>query len=118
MKQAVQEVGISHGADLQIDLSHFSEDEPLFAYVDDTGDGVEPISGLEVHGRMVINGQPTFMWLDGPRDCILLKVNAEGKKESRVLMRSLGICEFCLEIYHVKPDGSTEVIYQDEYCFK
>ncbi len=94
MKHAVQEVDITHGADLQIDLSHFSEDEPIFAYVDDTGDGVEPISGLEVHGRIAINDQPAFMWLDGPRDCILLKVNAQGKKENSVLMRSLGVGEF------------------------
>lgn len=118
MKKAVQEIGITHGADLQIELSYFSEDEPIFAYVDDTGDGVEPISGLEFHGRMVIDDLPDFMWLNGPRDCILLKVNPDGKKERRVQMRSLGVGEFCLEIYHIKPDRTAEVIYQNEYCFK
>ena len=118
MKQAVQEISITHGADLQIDLSHFKEPNPVFGYVDDTGDGVEPISGLELHGRMVINDQPDFMWLQGSRDCILLKVNADGEKERRVLMRSMGVGEFCLEVYHIKPDGTTEVIHQADYCFK
>ena len=118
MKRIVREISIKHGADLEIDLSFFPEEEPVFAYVDDTGDGAEPLFGLEIAGRIVIQGQPDYLWLDGDRDCTLLRVNSQGRGEGRAVLRSLGIGEFCLQIYHIKPDQTAELIHQWDYVFK
>ena len=118
MKQIVREISITHGADLEIDLSTFSESDPVFAYVDDTGHGVMPLSGLDVEGRMTIPDQPDFMWLKGDRDCVVLKANEQGRKEGRAVLRSLGIGEFCLEVYHVCPDQTVDLIHRCDYIFK
>ena len=118
MKRIVREVSIRHGADLEIDLEAFSEREPIFAYVDDTGDGAKPLFGLDYEGRMVIRDQPDYLWLEGARDCTLFKVNEQGRRERRAVLRGLGIGEFCLEIYHVKPDQKIELIHKWNYTFK
>ena len=116
--QAVRLVSISHGADIEIDLSAFLEAEPVFAYVDDVGAGAEVLGGLEISGRMTVEGQPRYMWLDGPRDCVLLKATADGVQERRAAFRSLGVGEFCLEVYHVRPDTSVELVGKGDFCLK
>jgi hypothetical protein len=118
MNTRVQLVSISEGADFEIDLSAFPEAEPVFAYVDDVGSGVEELRGLVLDGRMTIHDQPSFMWLKGSRDCVLLRATTEGIRERRASFRSLGVGEFCLEIYHVRPDRSVELLRQDDFCFK
>ena len=116
--QPVRLVSITHGADFEIDLSVFPEAEPVFAYTDDVGAGIKLLSGLEFAGQMTVQGQPQYMWLDGPRDCLLLKATPEGVQERRASFRSLGVGEFCLEVYHVQPDMSVELLRKDDFCFK
>ncbi len=118
MNPAVQLVSIRHGAEFEIDLSAFPESEPVFAYVDDMGSGVALNLGLDTAGHVTIEDQPEYMWLKGPRNCTVLKTNAEGKREGRVRFLSLGADEFCLEIYHLRPDESIELLYREDYCFK
>lgn len=117
--QSVRLVGIScRGVDIEIDLSAFPEAGPVFAYADELGGRIEVLGGLEVAGRMTIEGQPPYMWLHGPRDCVLLKANADGARERRGAFRSRGVGEFCLEVYHVRPDLSVELIGRGDFCFK
>ncbi len=116
--QPVRLVSITNGADFEADLSAFAEAAPVFAYVDDRGSRVEVLSGLDVAGRITVPDQPEYMWLKGPRDCVLLKATPEGVRAGRVAFRSLGVGEFCLEIYHVRPDMSIELLRQDDFCFK
>jgi predicted TIM-barrel enzyme len=118
MTYPVRLVSISQGADFELDLSAFSEAEPVFAYVDDVGAGVEVLRGLVVDGRMTIQNRPPFMWLQGPRDCVLLKASAEGRRDRRGSFRSLGVGEFCLEVYYVRPDKSVVLLHKDDFCFK
>lgn len=118
MSNPVRLVSISRGAEFEVDLSAFSEAEPVFAYVDDVKAGVEVLHGLVVDGRMMIQDRPRFMWLEGPRDCVVLKPNAEGMRDRRTSFRSLGVGEFCLEVYHVRPDQSVVLLHKDEFCFK
>lgn len=114
----VRLVAISKGADFEIDLSRFTEAEPAFAYVDDLGTSVLILHGLAVDGRITISDRPAFMWLKGPRDCVLMRPTAEGTKDGRVSFRSLGVGEFCVEIYLVRPDGSVELLHENDFCFK
>lgn len=116
--QAVRLVSITHGADIEIDVSVFPETEPVFAYVDDVGSGVKIMGGLEVIGRLTVEGQPPYMWLNDPRDCVLLKATPDGVRARRAAFRSLGVGEFCLELYHVRPDSSVELVGQGDFCFK
>ena len=118
MNPAVKLVSISQGAEFDIDLSAFPGAEPVFAYVDDLGSEVLPMFGLDIAGRMTIEDQPEYMWLNGPRNCVLLKTNAEGRRDRRVRLCSLGAGEFCLEIYHIRPDQSIELLYREDFCFK
>jgi hypothetical protein len=118
LNQPVRLVSITDGADFEIDLSAFPEAEPVFAYTDDGGAGVKVLSGLEVTGRLTVPDQPAYMWLNGPRDCVLLKATPEGVRERRASFRSLGVGEFCLEVYHVRPDMSVALLRQDDFCFK
>jgi hypothetical protein len=118
MNAAVRLRSITNGAEYEIDLSVFAEDNPRFAYVDDVGCKVLPQAGLDVVGSITIYNQPPFMWLAGPRDCMLLFVNAEGKQAGRVAFRSLATGEFCLEIYHVQPDGNATLLCRGDFCFK
>lgn len=118
MNNAVRFVSVAQGACFEIDLSAFPEPEPLFACVDDIGGEVKPLFGLVAAGRMIIVDQPPFMWLQGARDCVLLKTNAQGRQENRVSFLFLSVGEFCLEIYHVRPDGSVELLYKNGFCFK
>jgi hypothetical protein len=119
MSDLVRVVSTSEGGvGFEIDLSAFLEPEPLFGYVDDVGGGIKPLFGLVVAGRMIIADQPPFMWLEGSRDCVLLKTSAQGKQENRVSFLFLSVGEFCLEIYHISPDGSVELLYKNDCCFK
>ena len=118
MGSPVRLVSITQGADFEIDLSAFPEPEPLFAFVDDVEAGVKILQGLETAGTMTIPDQPWYMWLNGPRNCLLLKPTPEGAQEGRVSFRALGVGEFCLEIYHVRPDHSVQLLHQDDFCFK
>jgi hypothetical protein len=111
----IQLVSISKGAEFSLDLSAFPEAEPEFAYVDDVKCKVEPLSGLVAQGRIKIEGRPPFMWLEGTRDCVLLKALGGAKTASFL---SLAVGEFCLEVYHVRPDGDVDLLYQDDFCFK
>lgn len=99
-------------------MSVFPEAEPLFAYVDDVAGGVEPLRGLVLAGRLTILDQSPFMWLHGPRDCVLLKTSAAGRQAGQVAFRSLSVGEFCLEIYHVRPDTSVALLHRADFCFK
>jgi hypothetical protein len=118
MNSPVQVVGISEGTGFEIDLSAFLEPEPLFAYVDDVGSRIKPFFGLVVAGRILIDDQPPFMWLEGSRNCVLLKTSMQGRQENRVLFLLLSVGEFCFEIYHISPDGSAELLYKNDCCFK
>lgn len=118
MSSPIRLVSISQGADFEVDLSASPEPEPVFAYVDDVGCSVEPLSGLVAEGRMTIEGQPPFMWLQGARTCVLLKAKAARGGGNLVSFRSLGVGEFCVEIYHVRPEGGVELLHQDHFCFK
>jgi len=110
---------ISRGAEFEINLAAFPEAEPLFAYVDDVGCGVEPLEGLVVDGVIAIAGQPPYMWLKGLRNCVLLKAPADRREGTRAAFRSLGVGEFCLEIYHVLPnEGGAELLHRDDFIFK
>jgi hypothetical protein len=115
---SIRLVSISPGADFEIDLSAFPESEPVFAYVDDVGCHVDPLSGLVIDGRMTIENQPPFMWLNGARNCVLLKASVECRQGLIALFRSLAVGEFCLEIYHVYPDKGVELLHRDDFCFK
>jgi hypothetical protein len=114
----VRLVAISKGADFEIDLSRFAEAETAFAYVDDVGSSVEILHGLAVDGRMSIPDRGPFMWLDGPRDCVLMRPTEQGRKDGRVSFRSHGLGEFCVEIYLVRPNGSVELLHENDFCFK
>ena len=116
--ERVRLVSISSGADFLINLSLCAEASPAFAYVDDVGCGVQILHGLSLDGRITIPDRPRFMWLDGPRDCVLLRPTEEGMKGGTVSFRSLGVGEFCVEIYLVRPDGSTELLHENDFCFK
>jgi hypothetical protein len=118
MNNSVRLVSISEGADFEIDLSAFLEPEPLFAYVDDVGSLVAPRFGLVVAGRIRIDDQAPFRWLHGTRDCVLLKASMKGRQAGRMSFLSLGVGEFCLEIYHICPDRSVELLYKHDFCFK
>ncbi len=111
-------ISITQGADFEIDLSAFSEKEPVFAYVDDGRCLVKPLSGLVIDGRLKLENQPPFMWLEGTRDCVLLKASLECRQGNIASFRSLEVGEFCLEIYHVRPDNSVKLLHQDDFCFK
>jgi hypothetical protein len=111
-------VRIINTFDFEIDLSAFLEPEPLFAYVDDVGSRIEPRFGLVVAGSIGIDDQPPFMWLEGPRDCILLKTSVQGRQEGHVSFFSPAVGEFCVEIYHLRPDRSAEVLYKNGFCLK
>lgn len=115
---SVQLVSITRGAEISLNLSAFPEAEPVFAYADDVGTRIEVLSGLEVTGRMIIEGQPPYKWLDGPRDSVLLKATPAGVREGRAVFRSLGVGEFCLEVYHVRPDMRVELLGKGDFCFK
>jgi len=91
MNNPVRLVSSSKGPSFEIDLSAFLEPEPLFAYVDDVGSRIEPLFGLVVAERMIINDQPPFMWLTGPRDSVLLKANAQGRQAGRVSFLFLSV---------------------------
>lgn len=119
MSGPVRLIGTRQGAEFEIDLTAISEPEPVFAYVDDAGSRVAPLSGLVVDGRMILEGQPAFMWLKGPRDCVLLRATTDGGARSeRASFRALGVGEFCVEIYHVRRDGRVTLLHQNDFCFK
>lgn len=118
MNDAVRLVNISRGAVFEIDLSRFAESEPAFAYVDDVRGGLDELRGLVTDGRITVADRPAFMWLQGPRDCVRLRVTPEGAREGRVSFRSKSVGEFCLEIYRLRPDGGAELVHQNDFCFK
>jgi len=118
MKAPIRLISITHGADYELDLTSFEEAEPQFAYVDDVGSDVRVLSGLMETGRITIENQPDYLWLTGPRDCVVLRASRDCRDGDEALLRSLGIGEFCLEIYHLRPDGKPNLLRQDEFCFK
>mgnify|MGYP001805047964 CR=1 FL=1 len=118
MKSPVQLLSITHGADYEIDLSAFPEPEPVFAYCDDVGSMVKIHSGLVEAGKRTIKDQPDYMWLEGPRECLLLKASLESRDGDKAKFRSLGIGEFCLEIYHIDQNKIPSLLRQDDFCFK
>ena len=113
----VRLVSISKGAEFAIDLSRFEADT-AFAYVDDSVSDVLILHGLAVDGRITIPDRPDFMWLKGPRDCVLLRPTAEARKDGRASFRSLSTGEFCVEIYAVRAGGSVEHLHENDFCFK
>jgi hypothetical protein len=110
----VRLVSITRGADFEIDLTGFPDPTPAFGYVDDYKCPVEVLQNLSIDGNITIENRPDFMWLQGPRECVLLR-SIGGKMAS---FRSLAVGEFCVEIYYVRPDGSAELIHQNDFCFK
>ena len=111
----VKLVSITRGADFEIDVSRFAM-PAAFACVDDAVQGaVKVLEGLEVVGRITIADRGRFMWLDGPRDCVLMRALPGATKAS---FRSLGIGEFCVEIYYVPETGSPELLIEADFCFK
>lgn len=122
MNKSVRLIDTSEGADFEIDLSYFPEPEPIFAYVDDLECSVMPLSGLVISGSMTIENQPNFMWLEGVRNCVILKTckQQDGAESIQkfVSLRSLSVGEFCLEVYHVRPDCTVNLLYQNDFVFK
>lgn len=115
---ALRLVGITRGAEFDVDLAAFPEAEPVFAYVDDCGDDVLPLRNLALAGTMTIEDQAPYLWLEGPRRCVLLKASAAGREGRVASFRSRAVGEFCMEIYHVRPDGTVALLFQDDFCFK
>ena len=93
----------------------FSEAQTLLAYCDDVGAEVDDLRGLRVVGRARIKAPP-FMWLGDERDAVLLQVDAT--VEGGVSFRSRGVGEFCVEVYHARPDGTYVAIERDDFCLK
>ncbi len=114
MDQRVRLVSIAHGADFEIELAGFADPTPTFGYVDDDNSRVKVLQNLSIDGTITIEDRPDFMWLQGPRECVRLRATG-GKTAS---FRSLTVGEFCVEIYYVRPDGSAELIHQNDFCFK
>lgn len=110
----VRLVSITHGADFEIDLAAFPDPRPAFGYVDDTDGSVEVLQNLSVDGTVTIDHRPDFMWLRGPRACVQLRATG-GTAAS---FRALAVGEFCVEIYYLRPDGSVELVHQNDFCFK
>jgi hypothetical protein len=110
----VRLVSITHGAEFEIDLTGFTDPTPAFGYVDDYKGSVKVLQNLSIDGNITTEDRPAFMWLQGPRECVLLRATG-GEKAS---FRSLTVGEFCVEIYYVRPDGSAELIHQNDFCFK
>jgi hypothetical protein len=108
--------GRSHG-EYVIDLSGFSEVEPVFAYADDAHNGnrVGELRGLAVVGQMTVDGQH---WWEGPRNCVLLKTTPEGARERRATFCTLSDGEFNVEVYYVRPDMTVELIHVDDFIRK
>ncbi len=117
-RRATRLVGITRGVEVEVDLGAFGEPAPTFACVDDTGAGVEALHGIEVVGRITVEGQPPYLWLQGPRDCVLLRATAEGVRAKRGAFRARAVGEFCLEVYRVRPDRGVELLGRGEFCFK
>jgi len=111
-------LGIEHGAEFEIDLAPFPEENPMFAYVDDVGSKLQILGGFVTEGRLKISNRPSFAWLSGDRDCVLLEATPKAKRLGRAAFRSLGVGEFCVEIYHVAPDRTVRLLHQDDFCFK
>jgi hypothetical protein len=122
INKSVRLIGTIKGADFEINLSYFPEPEPIFAYVDDLECDVMSLSGLVISGSMTIKNQPNFMWLEGARNCVILKTckQQDGAESvpKFVSLRSLSVGEFCLEIYHVRPDGTVNLLHQNDFIFK
>lgn len=114
MDPRVRLVSITRGADFEIDLTGFDDPAPTFAYVDDDKCEVEVLQNFSIAGNITIEDRPMFMWLRGPRQCVLLRATGRGKAS----FRSRTVGEFCVEIYYVRPDGSAELIHQNDFCFK
>lgn len=105
--------------DFEIDLRAFPEAEPMFAYVDDYASRAVPLVGMVAAGELVIPDRPQYIWLKaGDRRCVLLRANRQDAPNGIATFRTLTCGEFCVEIYHVRPDGGSEVIYQDDFCCK
>lgn len=118
MRDPVRLVSITRGAEFEIDLSRFAEPNPVFAYVDDVRGSLDELRGLVIDGRITLADRPVFMWLQGARDCVRLRVTVEGARAGRVSFRSQSVGEFCLEVYRVLPDGGAELLHQNDFCFK
>ncbi|MGQ0624725.1 MAG: hypothetical protein ACT4PP_08795 [Sporichthyaceae bacterium] len=128
MNDRVRCIGIGDGAEYEIDVDTFAEHQPLFAYVDDVGSVVQPLRRLAAVGSVVIPDRPQFRWLDaGDRRCVLLQAHRMCRPSVErdpvaarmpATLLSLGVGEFCLEIYHVRADGSADLLLQDDWCFK
>jgi hypothetical protein len=110
----VRLIKITDGANFEIDLTRFKDPAPTFAYVDDYKGSVEVLQNLRIDGSITIEDRPDFMWLRGPRECVRLRTTGEKKASFRSLM----VGEFCVEIYYVAPDGSAELLHQNDFCFK
>ncbi|GAB4122174.1 MAG: hypothetical protein Fur005_17010 [Roseiflexaceae bacterium] len=109
---------ITHGAEFEIDLARFTEPLPIFAYVDDLACQVDHLDGLTHAGLLRIDQQAPFMWLQGPRNCTKLIVNEAGQQQRRATFRSLAVGEFCYELYHVAPDGTSTRLLAGDFTFK
>jgi hypothetical protein len=86
--------------------------------VGEVGSKVELLSGLVVAGTLNIEGQPSYLWLNGPRECVLLKATGEAKRAGLASFCSLVVGEFCVEVYHLSPAGDACLLHQDDFCFK
>ena len=101
----------------EIDLTWFAVENPVLAYVTDVGNVVGELSGLSDCGEIIVQGQPKFMWLDGPRVCRKLKVFRDnGKPIASFMGASTG--EFCVEIFRLFEDGDVMLLHQDDFVWK
>ena len=106
---------IKDGARYGVNARCFTEERPVLAYCDDVGSQVDDLRGLREVGRARFTAEP-FMWLTGERECALLEIDLTFTGD--VSFRSRGVGEFCVEVYHARPDGTYVAIERDEFCFK
>ncbi len=106
---------ITNGPRYGVNPRCFTEAQPTLAYCDDIGSEVDDLRGLRVVGRARFKAPP-FMWLGDERECVLLQVDATF--EGEVSFRSRGVGEFCVEVYHARPDGTYVAIERDDFCLK
>ncbi len=94
-----------------IDLAHFKEREPLFAFA--TCDGHRP----EVGAGLALVGSKTFKGELGENEYTLLKV-AASQSNGEVKFKFDAEGEYRAEIYHISLTGDATLIFENYFVCK